>query len=93
MALPSGQGLFFNHNPQATTVNGKTTDDTSDSLLGWLTGLGNTAANVIGSLKNENQRTATPTPAASQKPAWLMPAIYIGAAILAVVLLIPLFRK
>ena len=63
------------------------------TLSDLLSGLGNTAANVITAL---NPRTVTPTQtatAASTTPAWLWPVVIGVAAIGGLLLLISLARK
>jgi hypothetical protein len=61
--------------------------------MGWLTGLGDVAAKVIGATntrKTRNNNTATTKTAA---PTWLMPALVIGGALIALLVLFAVIRE
>ena len=64
----------------------------SGGLMNWITGLGGVATGVIGALRNDDDNDKTRT-VAPKTPTWLMPVLLIGGGIVALVLIVTLFRK
>lgn len=65
----------------------------SGGLLDFLTGIGKTTSDIITAVKGGNKTTSSATGTAkTTTPAWLMPALLIGGALLAVFVVFKLVK-